>query len=252
MIVSALTRTAAHPHVCGEHSYNSAVAVYDHGSSPRMRGTQTRQNTRAISARLIPTYAGNTCTRFAVMRALTAHPHVCGEHAARAPYVQEDPGSSPRMRGTHIGTPQQRGATRLIPTYAGNTPAGVPGGGACQAHPHVCGEHVNPRADPRERAGSSPRMRGTPASAMPPMTASRLIPTYAGNTLERSRRTAPKPAHPHVCGEHRSIVGSLSMWNGSSPRMRGTHAHGHRIIFLRRLIPTYAGNTANQYYAQGT
>ena len=53
----------------------------------------------------------------------------------------------------------------------------------------------------------------------------------------------PRPAHPHVCGEHLSKVDFVIFLWGSSPRMRGTLNHALAFTFGAGLIPTYAGNT---------
>ena len=73
----------AHPHVCGEHLRLSLVALPALGSSPRMRGTQSKHGKGWDAVGLIPTYAGNTL-RWAITPAgVWAHPHVCGEHMGR-------------------------------------------------------------------------------------------------------------------------------------------------------------------------
>ena len=71
-----------------------------------------------------------------------------------------------------------------------------------------------------------------------------LIPTYAGNTICCGLSSSGLRAHPHVCGEHASILEEPTLWWGSSPRMRGTRTHVPRRTQLPGLIPTYAGNTA--------
>ena len=70
-----------------------------------------------------------------------------------------------------------------------------------------------------------------------------LIPTYAGNTGEVVLVAEVAGAHPHVCGEHDLIWGWSGINQGSSPRMRGTHAIHGGLRVGGGLIPTYAGNT---------
>ena len=50
--------------------------------------------------------------------------------------------------------------------------------------------------------------------------------------------------HPRVCGEHRLGAHHPVPRPGSSPRVRGTPAHGNRAIGGCRIIPACAGNTA--------
>ena len=77
-----------------------------------------------------------------------------------------------------------------------------------------------------------------------------LIPTYAGNTLNRWKSRTLGWAHPHVCGEHWSDVGEFIPPRGSSPRMRGTRRRSQRCAQRAGLIPTYAGNTVGAVAVQ--
>ena len=72
--------------------------------------------------RFIPAYAGNTATDFYVGREVSVHPRVCGEHLSVTVHPRKFPGSSPRMRGTHLHFAGKRESGRFIPAYAGNTP----------------------------------------------------------------------------------------------------------------------------------
>ena len=70
-----------HPRVCGEHPHVRGFGGRGHGSSPRVRGTQTATEAESNLAGIIPACAGNTrawprpqCTPW-------DHPRVCGEHA---------------------------------------------------------------------------------------------------------------------------------------------------------------------------
>ena len=91
--------------------------------------------------------------------------------------------------------------------------------------------------------GSSPRMRGTPTDTAREPPGAGLIPTYAGNTLVRPRSAHPARAHPHVCGEHSGECETSPIFQGSSPRMRGTRQRYWPGSPRSGLIPTYAGNT---------
>ena len=255
----------AHPHVCGEHFNAPALITWHLGSSPRMRGTHYIARRRIFWEGLIPTYAGNTSSKFFCTSASWAHPHVCGEHTPLSvlpcwpdrahPHVCGEhvplpsnlfygAGSSPRMRGTQQEIATEWGGVRLIPTYAGNTSLLSPPFSRVKAHPHVCGEHMIRHCGLQVRSGSSPRMRGTPSSRGESLRHLRLIPTYAGNTARSLPWCWGKRAHPHVCGEHLPVSKQQQCLAGSSPRMRGTHRSELMTAPPMRLIPTYAGNTA--------
>ena len=86
-------------------------------------------------------------------------------------------------------------------------------------------------------------MRGTLSIPLQPHNQVGLIPTYAGNTVMEYVTENPQWAHPHVCGEHFACDGLYALGEGSSPRMRGTHAEHALGDVHGGLIPTYAGNT---------
>ena len=91
--------------------------------------------------------------------------------------------------------------------------------------------------------GSSPRIRGTPASDHLALEAVGLTPVYTGNTSRRHHLGGRAQAHPRVYGEHFFSV--LLIWPayGSPPCIRGTR--GKHLPTSRRpgLTPVYTGNT---------
>ena len=149
-----------HPRVCGEHTTNSEKSATFSGSSPRMRGAlQTPQGPQG-QGRIIPAYAGSTRGRSCRVPGARDHPRVCGEHPQVNGSFVRYVGSSPRMRGAHIGVLDVLPVSRIIPAYAGSTdPGGYPPGRA-EDHPRVCGEHMKSSHWSPSTAGSSPRMRG--------------------------------------------------------------------------------------------
>ncbi len=50
--------------------------------------------------------------------------------------------------------------------------------------------------------------------------------------------------HPRACGEHSKFMPSLSITDGSSPRLRGTRSVGRSQLITGRFIPAPAGNTS--------
>ena len=71
----------------------------------------------------------------------------------------------------------------------------------------------------------------------------RFIPTLVGNTGACKRQQAPRPVHPHACGEHITGVIGLSTGTGSSPRLWGTLFTTVSTLTGGRFIPTLVGNT---------
>ena len=194
------------------------------GSSPRMRGTPRRHASHRGGVGIIPAYAGNTITLSAMHEAYWDHPRVCGEHATGASTQVNCTGSSPRMRGTPAVTEATNNTARIIPAYAGNTPAACWKSWQAWDHPRICGEHRIPPYYLAQVEGSSPHMRGTPIGYVVQNTTGGIIPAYAGNTFCHASRS-PKN-------------------RGSSPHMRGTRIVNPQVIHQFGIIPAYAGNTA--------
>ena len=172
--------------------------------------------------RFIPAYAGNTahCPRISDRDAV--HPRVCGEHPIHPVDDYAEIGSSPRMRGTPLHSPDGEWRLRFIPAYAGNTRMWNLSSGSVPVHPRVCGEHASVTASALMKSGSSPRMRGTHKVNEIQARQRRFIPAYAGNTWPLSPMGSSSAVHPRVCGEHSFNRAANSSSSGSSPRMRGT------------------------------
>ena len=208
-----------------------------------MRGTLEATAGFAITQRFIPAYAGNTPTSRPADSRAAVHPRVCGEHFEGVEQGVESVGSSPRMRGTRsIGDADER-AFRFIPAYAGNTATDMASGRSKSVHPRVCGEHPAAHRIRKAKPGSSPRMRGTQECLDNNLATERFIPAYAGNTVGIVIRHGCVPVHPRVCGEHFLLVAEMFVFDGSSPRMRGTHKERNNGTRSSRFIPAYAGNT---------
>ena len=97
--------------------------------------------------------------------------------------------------------------------------------------------------------GSSPRARGTVASAIKNTTRARFIPACAGNrapgTGTGSARTWA--VHPRVRGEQIGLRAYAPCTGGSSPRARGTVVGPPTHRALPRFIPACAGNRMTRW-----
>ncbi len=147
------------------------------------------------------------------------------------------------MRGTLPKRVMANNLLGIIPAYAGNTIHIL-----CRRlqrwdHPRVCGEHIYGVSPFTPCAGSSPRMRGTPADRMSAQHVKRIIPAYAGNTTSGRWSHGHTRDHPRVCGEHIMPIWMVALSPGSSPRMRGTPVTDYRGATYHGIIPAYAGNT---------
>ena len=90
--------------------------------------------------------------------------------------------------------------------------------------------------------GSSPRVRGTAASARSLTSRYRFIPACAGNSRPARRVEAYNTVHPRVCGEQIADRPRLLQLDGSSPRVRGTVGTSGSDCRFLRFIPACAGN----------
>ena len=152
----------AHPRVCGE---NQSVNIKIHpasGSSPRVRGKQSREQQHVCDAGLIPACAGKTVARYFPRVSSQAHPRVCGENTLQRKLAGNSEGSSPRVRGKHVISPRCIVVERLIPACAGKTSRVNTVNTVARAHPRVCGENVKWVVCFLGVVGSSPRVRGKP------------------------------------------------------------------------------------------
>ena len=167
-----------------------------------MRGAQDMRHTLIVCYRIIPAYAGSTEWSYQHYPAVQDHPRVCGEHLELNERQPVSKGSSPRMRGAPLGTPDGQPGRRIIPAYAGSTVQFQAVTTDLVDHPRVCGEHKRLTLIRQRQKGSSPRMRGAldPGAGIPVPPG--IIPAYAGSTYPNRRITARDKDHPRVCREH--------------------------------------------------
>ena len=206
-----------------------------------MRGTQRWKIRDAKWRGIIPAYAGNTLSALCCRIRLRDHPRVCGEHDFYCPHSPRTTGSSPRMRGTRTPASRESVQNGIIPAYAGNTSLSGNLEDFGGDHPRVCGEHVRNDRAIEARAGSSPRMRGTPATGTIPVSKKGIIPAYAGNTPDGFCSIVRAGDHPRVCGEHCCTWALIPAMAGSSPRMRGTLFRWCCSRYLERDHPRVCG-----------
>ena len=174
---------AVHPRVRGEHTLSGFPLRRDGGSSPRSRGTFRTMFRRPSVRRFIPAFAGNIMPGPGPGFRLAVHPRVRGEHDSFRCLECQLLGSSPRSRGTLIARRGSYTKARFIPAFAGNIGIPVTTARMRSVHPRVRGEHRSPADTHTERAGSSPRSRGTCLLIHRLNYTFRFIPAFAGNMI---------------------------------------------------------------------
>ena len=70
----------------------------------------------------------------------------------------------------------------------------------------------------------------------------RFIPACAGNSQAAQQGNRHLAVHPRVCGEQEVSIQRFDVFNGSSPRVRGTGGRFLSRFLLLRFIPACAGN----------
>ena len=171
------------------------------------------------------------------------HPRGCGEHNDDQVYRTAPVGSSPRMRGAHVGSIGLCANLGIIPADAGSTMTSSPFHSSIRDHPRGCGEHSTPRGRSASFSGSSPRMRGAHTTNGPYYASMGIIPADAGSTCWRSTPSTCPWDHPRGCGEHLAAKAQQENRDGSSPRMRGAHLLIVLPLIDVRIIPADAGST---------
>ena len=117
----------------------------------------------------------------------------------------------------------EKDEVRIIPAYAGSTPASTATAAAQRDHPRIRGKHRDIRrplrllrldhprirgehppvyADGILRPGSSPHTRGAPPRRLDVHVCKRIIPAYAGSTLRNAYKLTKLEDHPRIRGEH--------------------------------------------------
>ena len=135
---------------------------------------------------------------------------------------------------------------RLIPAWAGKTATIAYSDRPSTAHPRVGGENEKAAQVMRLEVGSSPRGRGKRCRGRGIFARARLIPAWAGKTGDLPLSGHQDQAHPRVGGENQVVTDTLWSPNGSSPRGRGKPYMPVLAPAPWRLIPAWAGKTADR------
>ena len=191
-----------HPRIRGEHSTRWSPPSWNPGSSPHTRGAHFEVVVDPIQLGIIPAYAGSTPATRPAPRRCEDHPRIRGEHGKASFYDGLPSGSSPHTRGAPPPTQVGVETTGIIPAYAGSTFAGLPGKIVKADHPRIRGEHAIMHVYPPVSRGSSPHTRGARALDRQEAQRHRIIPAYAGSTVDYEYLTTYYEDHPRIRGEH--------------------------------------------------
>ena len=110
-----------HPRMCGEHMFWSLTGWCRTGSSPHVRGAQTSTSDQVELVGIIPACAGSTLRTSSRRSPPRDHPRMCGEHPRKERTNEQNPGSSPHVRGAHTQACSRPLHHGIIPACAGST-----------------------------------------------------------------------------------------------------------------------------------
>ena len=208
-----------------------------------MRGQRYHQNQKSAQRRIIPARAGPTVRLRHRSRGRAAHPRSCGANYVYSTRGVFGRGSSPLVRGQHSCDPTPSSPLRIIPARAGPTRGGRPHCNCGTDHPRSCGANFGLMYVAVPVTGSSPLVRGQPATDNVAAGDVRIIPARAGPTYITVDFDRASTDHPRSCGAN---VLSRLRWRGhfgSSPLVRGQLVLQLQRQRHARIIPARAGPT---------
>ncbi len=153
-----------HPRMCGEHIVKLFAQFVHMGSSPHVRGALFSPFRGFAFAGIIPACAGSTPWRRTAQPPHRDHPRMCGEHLRKLSAPRYSAGSSPHVRGALRCRFQRLNTLGIIPACAGSTTRPSAMTVPPRDHPRMCGEHHGLYYSYVDKWGSSPHVRGAPAS----------------------------------------------------------------------------------------
>ena len=236
---------AVQPRACGELSRKPNLPEVADGSAPRVRGTQRCTSWGYPQRRFSPARAGNSQHPATVETRQPVQPRACGELWRPVSWRLNEAGSAPRVRGTRWQTSADTTAVRFSPARAGNSIATSFPTRSRSVQPRACGELSTTTLPHPSKAGSAPRVRGTPCLSRLRSAARRFSPARAGNSHARPVIVVPWTVQPRACGELSAMPPNKVSMSGSAPRVRGTLRQRGVDRVRRRFSPARAGNSTS-------
>ncbi len=138
---------------------------------------------------------------------------------------------------------RQPASCGITPIYMGSTSSLLGNGRLMEDHPHIHGEHSSPRDASAVVAGSPPYTWGAPEETTDCIPSVRITPIYMGSTCIHGLANIHIGDHPHIHGEHKRIIRSMTARKGSPPYTWGAPGKKEVIVTGKRITPIYMGST---------
>jgi len=197
-------RAPGHPHARGEITTARAGILGNYGPSPRAWGNRSRDNSRELSVRAIPTRVGKSVRKRSTSGSSPGHPHARGEIRQTRAKVSEAGGPSPRAWGNRWPVRGCVPPFRAIPTRVGKSPRSAWTARSAAGHPHARGEIAMTSPPLREGNGPSPRAWGNHRPVLGESGNPRAIPTRVGKSVYTPEDARESTGHPHLPGPGQS------------------------------------------------
>ena len=211
------------------------------GTSPRVRGKHVPEPFPDVLDGYIPACAGEASAADRRRAGGRVHPRVCGGSSLGHLRLTLPSGTSPRVRGKRDARVRAIVRHRYIPACAGEAWSAVKPASIRRVHPRVCGGSVFSMTLAQSSEGTSPRVRGKPASRFRTSSINRYIPACAGEASTTSSGMVRPKVHPRVCGGSCNPDQSASRSIGTSPRVRGKPHRAPALPDRAGYIPACAG-----------
>ena len=230
-----------YPRVCGGARSGRQHLPRHQGLSPRVRGSHDRHAPRARSPGSIPACAGEPAISQPSATEARVYPRVCGGALQPVAITDADTGLSPRVRGSPPRTGRRRRGIGSIPACAGEPMIQARCKRSRRVYPRVCGGALYEDTNVWLDEGLSPRVRGSQSPGGRLGRIRRSIPACAGEPSGRTGRRSGSRVYPRVCGGAGGVHDAMAMFEGLSPRVRGSLAVNGTEVVAIGSIPACAG-----------
>ncbi|KXS37980.1 MAG: hypothetical protein AWU55_1920 [Halomonadaceae bacterium T82-2] len=232
---------SGYPRACGDRTSALFSVSRTTGLSPRLRGSVSALLAFCVTGRVIPAPAGIGVASCTPGRWSPGYPRACGDRGTGAVQPRQQPGLSPRLRGSVAYRYQLLAGRRVIPAPAGIGSMSPSSSWNVSGYPRACGDREAPTARKGGGGGLSPRLRGSGLAGQLPHGASRVIPAPAGIGRRVSVSRRCRAGYPRACGDRINSLELLRSMCGLSPRLRGSVAGAQELVRKDRVIPAPAG-----------
>ena len=211
------------------------------GRSPRGRGSQGRRHRLGLARGSIPAWAGEPLLTSAPATTGRVDPRVGGGADTWEWDANQNPGRSPRGRGSQRPARAAAAVQGSIPAWAGEPRRHPTTPWRSRVDPRVGGGALLAASSAVTGAGRSPRGRGSRntealVNAMPGS-----IPAWAGEPRAVRRAGHLPGVDPRVGGGANDISRMIAATVGRSPRGRGSREPARVAFRFRGSIPAWAG-----------